>query len=178
MSAASERREAFMAATGIQVPKGALFHGTSNESAEAIMREGFRTDAGSRHRDEGAPPAVYLHHDPLVAAQHGPAVVVARRGGGPLANWGDMSHATIMGSHSSRRIPGVPMEGRQEKYLEDYGHPGYKDPDDGATIITSPGVLKPFATSHSGQCPSCFGQGHHPRTWDSCSTCSGKGVMW
>jgi len=166
MTAAS-RREAFMAASGLSLPKNVLFHGTSPENAESIMREGFRLDAPERH-GRASGEGVYLHTDPLVAAKHGPAMVVAKRGGGPLANWREMT------------FDGWKVRSDEEaaKFLRQNGNPGFKDPDDGSTIITDPGVLKPVATSHSGQCPTCFGNGFHPRLSDTCPTCSGNGVMW
>jgi hypothetical protein len=166
-SPAASRREAFMAASGLTIPKNALFHGTSPENADAIMREGFRLDAPQRH-GRASGEGVYLHHDPLVAAQHGSAIVVAKRGGGPLADWHQMTYK----GWSTR------SEEEQASYRRENGHPGFKDPDDKSTVITDPGVLKPLATSHSGQCPTCFGNGYHDRTGQTCSTCSGKGVMW
>lgn len=161
------RREDFAEAAGIKVPKGALFHGTSPESAEAIMREGFRLDTEQRH-GRASGEGVYLHHNPEEAAKYGPAMVVVRRSGGPLADWHEMSYS----GWKPR------SEEEQAEYRERHGHPGYKDPDDGSTIITDTSVLKPVATSHSGQCPTCFGNGFHDRTMTACPTCSGKGVMW
>ena len=168
MSEASSRREAFLAASGMKVPKSVLFHGTSAENAEAIMREGFRLDAEQRH-GRASGEGVYLHHDPLVAAQHGPAMVAVKKAPG-----------TRLSSYHDAHWDGWKPRPDHEvaEYLARHEEHGFKDPDDGSTIITDPGMLKPVATSHSGQCPSCFGNGYHPRTIQSCPTCSGKGVMW
>lgn len=173
----SDRKAAFLESAGLQVKGNVLFHGTSPENAESIMREGFRTDAEERHGKSGG-EGVYLHHDPQEAAKYGPTMVVVRKGGGPLANWHEMLFDTMRGSHSSQRYPDLSREERTAKYLKDYGHPGYKDPDDKSTIITDPSVLRPIATSHSGQCPTCLGEGFHHKTGQSCPTCSGRGVMW
>lgn len=162
------RKEEFLASAGLDLKGSLLFHGTSPESAIRIMREGFDPNADQRH-GRASGEGIYLHHDPSFAAKFGPSMVIVRRGGGPLASMHDMTFG-----------PGWKIRGPEEQmqYLKDYGHPGYKDPDDKSTIITDPSVLRPIATSHSGQCPTCFGNGFHERTGQTCPTCSGKGVMW
>ena len=164
------RKEHFLQAAGLDLKGSLLFHGTSPESAESIMREGFRLDAGERHGRSGG-QGVYLHHDPEEAAKYGEAMVVARKKG-TLANFYDMAWDRM---HVNK---GLTEDEHAAQYLSKYGNVGYKDPDDNATIIYDTSALKPVAISRSGQCPVCSGNGFHPRTAERCPTCTGRGVLW
>lgn len=139
----SDRRKHFMEAVGEHLPSSVYFHGTSHENAESIARGGFHleNETHGRHSGEG----VYIHKDPLVAAQHGQAVVAVK-----LARGTRIPTATDrMWANHRAYFPGsrfMKDDGSGDdpvtRVLKEEGFHGHRDPDDGSVIVHDPAKVK------------------------------------
>lgn len=128
------RRQHFMDAVGEHLPRNVLFHGTSSENAESIARNGFSLDHEAHGRSAGE--GVYLHRDPLVAAQHGQSVIAVKLAGGTkVANKTDTAEAEW---RATTDRSGGSHEERTRKRLADWDFHGHTDTDDGSVIVHDP----------------------------------------
>lgn len=131
----SDRRKHFMEAVGEHLPNSVYFHGTTPEAAEAISREGFRTDM-ERH-GQSAGSGVYLHKDPLVAGAHGDTVVAVKLAKGTkIANPTDTADAEWRAIRNSSA--GGSHEERMYQHLHDWDYHGHTDPDDRSVVVHDP----------------------------------------
>lgn len=123
-----------MEAVGAHLPNNVLFHGTSPEAAEAIAREGFSLAHETHGRSAGE--GVYLHRDPLIAAQHGQAVIAVKLAKGTkVAGKTDTAEAEWRATVDRSDKP---YEDRFRQRLADWDYHGHTDVDDGSTIVHDP----------------------------------------
>lgn len=152
----SERRRHFMEAVGEHLPGSVYFHGTSPENAESIAQGGFHLDNQTHGRSAGE--GVYLHKDPLIAAQHGQAVVAVKLSKGTrIANRTDTAEAAwhaVLGQSS-----GESFDERMTRRLQDWDFHGHTDVDDGSTIVHDPARVQ--YVKHYAR-PAGFG----PKDWE------------
>lgn len=114
------------------------FHGTTPHAAEAIAREGFRTDVGSRHGQYSG-RGVYLHPNDRVAAAHGPVTVAAQiddRAEIHPNPYADPDVHELLGRMHAER--GGETHDNLSQAVSSLGFHGHHDPDDGSTVIYDP----------------------------------------
>lgn len=137
------RKEEFLTQLGLN-PKGRyMFHGTSPESADSIMREGFRLDRGERHGRSGG-EGVYLAKTPEEASEYGPEVLAVHMGKTRVSKDAYMEAST-------RWYDKRPFEEKLQEQLKFDDAHAYRDPDEPHTIVTDPSHLKPHGHAALGR---------------------------
>lgn len=124
-----------MEAVGEHLPTSVYFHGTSPSNAEAISRSGFHLENETHGRTAGQ--GVYLHKDPLMAAQHGESVVAVKLAKGTRVA-GRTDTADAMWRSVRHSSDGKSSEERMYDHLHDWDFHGHTDVDDGSTIVHDP----------------------------------------
>ena len=131
----SDRRKHFMEAVGEHLPSSVYFHGTSPENAESIAGHGFSLANETHGRSAGE--GVYLHRDPLIAAQHGQAVIAVKLAKGTrIAGKNDTADAEWRAIRD--RKPGQSHDEAMYGHLRSWDYHGHTDVDDDSKIVHDP----------------------------------------
>jgi hypothetical protein len=117
-----------------------LYHGTTEEAADAISREGFSLGHERHGRSGGS--GVYLTSKPEVAREFGPAVVEVSLRKGTKINRGDSFAALLppLNKHfkaATAADPNLSLDQFWVNHSQSEGFGGHKD-DDGSIIVYDP----------------------------------------
>ena len=140
------RKEEFLTQLGLN-PKGRyMFHGTSPENAESIMKEGFKVGMPERN-NAGNIKGIYLAKTPDEAADYGPEVIAVHMGKTKVdkeAYW----ESAWTKRYAKTNISDTTA---MKRTLKQSGSHAFIDPDEPHTIVVDPQHLRPHGHTALGR---------------------------
>ena len=121
------------------VGKKVYYHGTSHDAAKSIMEQGFSLDESVNGRSAGE--GIYLHQDPRVAADYGPAVVEVQ-----ISKGTKIAPKDTFWEHTREYIRNPKkVSSDYGDYVSGLGYQAHRDVDDNSIIVHHPETLRPSA---------------------------------